>query len=374
MTPEPISVGFMMDQVAGHVTNYRNLRRVVDNDPAIRPTWHEVSSFRPDGRLEQMRERLAPFVPTYLTGNLRAAYELRRGLHAGSYDAIFTNVRVGVLFSRSYRRVPTLIDFDVTPRQLDAMPYYTPVPDRPKVAEFKGRLCRQMFRSATVLQAWSNWARQSAIDDYGVDPDKVIVNPPGVDLAFWRPPPERRVQRGRPLRVLFVGGDFERKGGDLLLEWRAQSTCAEEVELHLVTRASVAGAPGVHVHNDLDPNTDELLQLYWDADVFVLPSRDECFGIATIEAMATGLPVIASAVGGTPDIVNPGVTGYLVRPGCESELATVLDRLVTDSRLRETLGVEARQVVERRFDVNINATRTVGELTRIAQLAAAASK
>ena len=67
-------VGFLMDQVAGHVTNYRNLRSIADTDPELSPVWWEISSHRADGRLERIHERFMPFVPTYVTGNGRAVF------------------------------------------------------------------------------------------------------------------------------------------------------------------------------------------------------------------------------------------------------------------------------------------------------------
>src|SRR4051794_21128079 len=93
-------IGFFMDQVAGHITNYRNLRAVADTMVDVRADWWEISYYREQGRLERTRERWFPFVPTYLTGNTRAGVELRRGLRASRYDAILTNAKIAVLFSR----------------------------------------------------------------------------------------------------------------------------------------------------------------------------------------------------------------------------------------------------------------------------------
>ena len=95
-----------------------------------------------------------------------------------------------------------------------------------------------------------------------------------------------------------------------------------------MTREEVASRPGVYVHRDIQPNSDALLGLYAAADLFVLPSLGECFGIATVEAMAAGLPVIASEVGGIDDIIEQGENGYIVRVGEVGDLAAAIDAVL----------------------------------------------
>ncbi len=363
--PSPLNVGFLMDQVAGHITNYRNLRSVTDGDVSIEADWCEVHYYRAGGAIERVRERFLPFVPTYLTGNARGAFELRQGLRRRTHDVIFTNTSVAILFSRRFARTPTMYDFDSTPKQLDDMAAYTLKRDPKPIEKLKRCLMTRLFHSATLLQAWSRWAKQSAIDDYGIDEAKIIINPPGVDLDIWRPPAQQPDHTARPRRVLFVGNDFERKGGDLLLEWyRTQRP--DEVELHLVTREPVASGPGIAVYHDLPPNGADLVHLYGSCDVFVLPSRGECFGIATVEAMATGLPVIASDVGGTADIVEPGRNGFIVGAGRADELSTALASILADEPRRLAMGRQSRILAEQRFDLETNGRRTLRELKRIA--------
>jgi glycosyltransferase involved in cell wall biosynthesis len=361
----PVRIGFLMDQIAGHITNYRNLRRVVDQDATVDPTWQEVHYYIAGGMIEKVRARVLPMVPTYFSGNARGAVELYRGLRRSPYDAILTNCSVALLFSRQLGQIPTLFDFDSTPKQLDEMEAYTQTTDPAPIAKLKWTMMRRLFQSATVLQAWTRWAKQSVIDDYGIDGGKIVVNPPGVDLQTWHPPAER--PRGdRPAQVLFVGNDFDRKGGRLLLDWYATQR-PDEVELHVVSRERIAPTPGIVVHNDLQPNSPELVALYGGCDLFVLPSLGECFGIATVEAMATGLPVIASDSGGTADIVDPGRNGFIVKAGDGNDLAQALETLLGDRDRRLVMGRQARAIAEERFDLERNARRTVAEVKRIAR-------
>jgi glycosyltransferase involved in cell wall biosynthesis len=205
----------------------------------------------------------------------------------------------------------------------------------------------------------SQWAKRGLIEEYGVDQDKVIVNPPGVDLTLWHPPSERTCQAARPKKLLFVGGDFERKGGHLLLEWFRQQAPGD-VELHLVTKEPVSRGPGLFIYNDMSPNSGELQRLYQEADVFVLPTLADCTPIVTIEAMASGLPIIMSNVGGYADMVEDGGNGFIVSSGNISELGAALSAILQDDSRRLAMGRRSRSLSEQRFDVEKTAAKTLG--------------
>ncbi len=86
-------------------------------------------------------------------------------------------------------------------------------------------------------------------------------------------------------------------------------------------------------------------------DVFVLPSLYEGFGIALLEAMAAGKPVIASNVGGIPEFVNPGETGILVEPGNADVLAEAIEQVLTNRDRAKRMGANARAMIRQRFDI-----------------------
>jgi glycosyltransferase involved in cell wall biosynthesis len=166
----------------------------------------------------------------------------------------------------------------------------------------------------------------------------------------------RRRSPQERVHLLFVGGDFERKGGDLLLDVfrrRLRDSC----ELHVVTRDDVKEEPGVHVYRNLEPIDPRLQGLYARCDVFVLPTQADCFSLASMEAMATGLPVVTSDVGGIAEIVSEGCSGFLTTPGDGRSLARRLEALVRDPRLRLELGMQGRRIVETRFDAARNTAR-----------------
>lgn len=360
-----IRAAFIMDQVAGHVTVAKNLRPIAEADPDLEVSWGEVDYHHDGGRIEWVHDRLLPFTPAHPFGVVRGIVEQARALRAGSFDVIFTNTAVAHYDVGPLRRTPTMFDFDSTPVQLDAMEGYGDSPDSGWVASIKLRIIRRLFRTAALNQAWSRWARDSVIEDYGIAPERVVVNPPGIDLATWGAEGRSVRSADSPGRVLFVGADFDRKGGRDLLEWH-RSRPDGSVRLDIVTRADVESSPSVFVHRGLTANSPELRALYRDADVFVLPSLGECFGIATIEAMASGLPVVVTDVGGTADIVDHGDNGFIVPARSPRELGGALDSILADPLRAHQMGLRSRELAEQRFDLEASARRTLDHLKSIA--------
>jgi glycosyltransferase involved in cell wall biosynthesis len=172
-----------------------------------------------------------------------------------------------------------------------------------------------------------------------------MVIPPGVDLENF-PVVSRTVPTNRPIRLLLVGGDFKRKGGELLLEVM-RSGLSGQFELDIVTRDEVAPGIGVRVHR-FEHGDPGLVALYRQADLFVMPSLAECFGIATVEAMATGLPVVVSNIGGARDIVDHAETGWLIPPTV-NELRALLTSLLGYPERLVSLGEAASAAARRKF-------------------------
>jgi glycosyltransferase involved in cell wall biosynthesis len=101
----------------------------------------------------------------------------------------------------------------------------------------------------------------------------------------------------------------------------------------------------------LQANSAELLGLYRDADIFCLPTLADASPIAAVEAMASGLPVVVSNVGGIPELVDDGETGLLVRPNDADDLGSKLQVLLDSAALRLRMGAAGRRVAERELNV-----------------------
>jgi glycosyltransferase involved in cell wall biosynthesis len=337
-----------MEQHVGHVTYYRNLRELVAGQPDVAPTWLPIP-FGLHGPT-----RLVPLLRS--NWSVRASWRARRALRAAlaarPHDAVVFNTTLTAHFSLGLmRRLPAIVSLDATPIVFDRIGHHYghQAAGGGWLDRQKHRMTQRVFHAAAGLAAWSEWAGHSLVGDYGVDPARVRVIPPGAAPAYFDIGRRRQPGQGGPARLLFVGGDFERKGGPLLLECLG-GPLAERCELDLVTGAAVAPRPNVRVHRGLGPNSPELLRLFAEADLFVLPTMADCLAVALMEAAAAGLPVIATDVGALPEAVRDGESGLLIRPGDGRGLGRALETLVDDAQLRRRMGRAGLELARQRFD------------------------
>lgn len=351
---------FVMEQHLGHYTYSQNLRQFIDVDDQIETTWLPVTYSFP----KSLWHRL-PLLPPHISGTLQGRAQIREGLAHCANDVVFYNTQVpAALAGRVRNHHPYVLSTDLTPIQYDQLGHlYGHRPDRIALLKtYKHYVNKNLFQNAAKLLPWSTWVRNSLISDYDVSPDKIEVVPPGVDLQRWIP--GYRDREGA-LRILFVGGDFYRKGGQLLLE-AFRTLPPGTAELILVTRSEIPNDKGISVHRDMQPNSPVLIELFRSCDIFVLPTEAEAFGIAAVEASAVGLPVIATAVGGLQDIVVNGETGFLLQPGNMQGMRECLCLLTQDSSRHVRMSRAARNHAEVHFDARRNAGRIVTILKEVA--------
>jgi glycosyltransferase involved in cell wall biosynthesis len=289
-------------------------------------------------------------------------------------DAIWTSVAeiaAPYLWAQLGRlRRPLVLDLDWTFEQQEAFAplYFARPPRQGPRRVIRQLLERAVWHNVSLFTPWSHWAADS-LRRQGISGDRIRVLPPGVDLDYWHPSRASSTSGEERLRLLFVGADFWRKGGDLLLRV-LQSRFADRCEVDIVTRGVVPTRPGVRVHR-AEPNSSLLRSLYAQADVFVLPTRAECFGIAAIEALASGVPVIMGDVGGARDIVQDGENGWLIEPTAQA-LSDALEHALQHRTTLPAMGRHARRVAEQRFDGQRNDTLVVelllDEVTRAAEM------
>jgi glycosyltransferase involved in cell wall biosynthesis len=208
--------------------------------------------------------------------------------------------------------------------------------------------------AADAVVPWSEWVRQSLVDDYGIPESRTRMIRPGVDLAALSP---RSARTPGEARFLFVGADFERKGGPLILE--ALQSLQSPWHLDVVTKSPLDATPQISVHRNLTPNTPELYTLFTAADVFVFPTTADSFGFVVVEAMAAGLPVIATKTGAIPEAVEDGRTGILVQVGDSARLKESLAWMAEHPAERGRMGELGRIVAEERFDAEGNSRRLI---------------
>jgi glycosyltransferase involved in cell wall biosynthesis len=180
------------------------------------------------------------------------------------------------------------------------------------------------------------------------------VVPNGVDLKLFHPRQPARRPDGGPVRCLAVARLVERKGlGELIRAFALLERGRFELEIvgdgpdERVLRElaqSLGVAQEVRFTGALD--REGVAQRYREADLFTLPSAAEAFGNVFAEALASGLPIVGSTIGGIPELVEPGVNGILVTPGDPLALSKAIQYLSEDSDLRESMSARNRAKAE----------------------------
>lgn len=237
------------------------------------------------------------------------------------------------------------------------------------------------YLGSTLLVTPSQASANEAVRIFGIAPDKVRVIHWGVDPSRFRP---HAMARSDDLRILYVGLHEARKGLVYLL--RAVARLHHDgVPVRLVT---AGGGPQLDELKRLaaelrvadrvtflgyvaDPENERLPELYAQADVFVSPSLTEGFGFVLLEAMASGLPVVASDVSSMPEVL--GDAGLLFPPGDTEALVACLKSLAADPAKRATLGRMARQRAETSFTWQRTVQRALSVYDEALRLAGRAS-
>lgn len=234
---------------------------------------------------------------------------------------------------------------------------------------------RTAYQAADGIIAVSQQMKKDVVELYDVDPAKVRVIYNGIDPDFYQPTPnvdilkKRGIDSTRPY-ILFVGRITRQKGiaqllgaiqhldSNLQVVLCAGAPDTPEIAAEMKAKIEVLQTkrPGVIWISEMMDHK-ELRTLYTHALSFVTPSLYEPFGIINLEAMSCGIPVVGSAVGGIPEIIVDGETGYLVPLKAKSAtdfepadpdafqhaLADALNRIARDPAKARAMGVAARK-------------------------------
>ncbi len=223
---------------------------------------------------------------------------------------------------------------------------------------------RDAMLSADRIIAFSGHERDAMARLYGADPVRVMLAPCGVDLAKFRPMDQKEARQKLGMNgekvLLYVGRVEPLKGLDLLVETAVQMEAEGEKVRMMVVGGGGPGEPETdrvrrlaeerQVDDLIDfvgrVDHDELPLYYNAADVCVVPSYYESFGLVALESMACGTPVVATRVGGLPTLVHHGHTGYLKSWRCPEAFANSVEMIISSERLQESLGTAARRRAE----------------------------
>ncbi len=224
------------------------------------------------------------------------------------------------------------------------------------------RVARHLPRIVTVSES----SKADIAAQMGVDLERMTVVPVGVDPTVFRPRPGSRRVRGRVM--VTSSSDVPMKGLVPLLEAVAKLRTERDLELVVIGRPKEGGrvartikrlglAPVVRFVSGI--SDEELAGLYAEAQVAVVPSLYEGFSLPAIEAMACGIPLVATTGGALPEVVgSDGATGLLVEPGDPEALVVGMRRVLDDEALAARLGEGGRRRVLGRFTWQATATAT----------------
>jgi glycosyltransferase involved in cell wall biosynthesis len=239
-------------------------------------------------------------------------------------------------------------------------------------ASFNNRLIYSYMADRVVTTG--EYTRTYMIREKRIDPERVVAVPSGIDLNRFNPAatPENlrgELGFGEDTPVFGSASVFRRKKGyDFLLAATPQILSAHP-------RARLLLVGGGPQENNLRRRIQELKiegavtlpgfredmpRVLNTMDIFVFPTLEEAFPNAVMEAMAMKRPVVASRVGGVPDIVRDGETGFLVEPGDPAAIAEKVSMLLRNRVLREKVGEEGRRFVEKNCSHNIMVRRLEG--------------
>lgn len=205
---------------------------------------------------------------------------------------------------------------------------------------------REAYQGALHVFVTSEPIARSVTGFYGVPAERVSIVGAGANVDVLPPLPDRATRE--PI-ILFVGREYRRKGGDVLVEaFRRVRAAFPAARLQIVGTNAAPREPGVEVLGSVS-DRGQLARLYARASIFCLPSRFDPYPGVLAEAMAHWLPCVSTRTCGIPEIVVEGETGLLVPRDDADALGGALLRLLEDPAYRDRLGAAGRLRVERRL-------------------------
>jgi len=286
-------------------------------------------------------------------------------LRYGPYDVIHAHYWLSGVAGSTLKTLwgtPLVVSFHTLARVKDIAS-----PGDPPEPLFRKRGEVRAIREADRIIAPTDTEREQLIEYYDADPSRIWVAPPGVDLERFAPG-DRAAAKKRfgfsddPL-VVFVGRLQAFKGTDIAVDaMRHLKRLIPDAQLAIVGGDSPRGSSGERMRLRLTARRlgvsdrlrfmepvghERLPELYRAADVVVVPSASESFGLVALEASACGTPVVATAVGGLRVIVRDGESGYLVERRDPPSFAAALSRVLADPGAQTRLGENAVRLAHR---------------------------
>ena len=240
--------------------------------------------------------------------------------------------------------------------------------------EYRSKIESEVIGCSDVILSNSSFEMEQLVSQYDADPSRIEIVPPGVDHSIFKPASknEARAQlnlSGNPI-LLFVGRIQPLKGADLAVSILSE---LDHEDAHLILVGGSSGPEGPNEENRIREMVDELgltqrvtfvhpqrheklVNWYQAADVVLMPSKSESFGLVALEASATGVPVVASSVGGLQTIIEHDLSGYLIDGRDPLSYASYVSKIIDDPKKAENMSIEATKQ-SRSFTWSVTAAR-----------------
>jgi glycosyltransferase involved in cell wall biosynthesis len=296
------------------------------------------------------------------------ARQVAQSLHRDT-DVIFSPGHIPIADLNT--KIPKVFHADATYGQM--LGFYPGWNSNVEVMQDGDRMQRQAFKSCARAVYSSTWAANYALEHYDASLEKVKSIPYGANIELAPSRHEAcKHQRDSIIRLLFVGKDWKRKGGDIALAIANElSTMGKPVELAVCGSRLPSDAHcefPVTVYPYLDKSKPEdrttLDRLYLNSDFLLVPSRADCTPIVCCEAMAYGLPILSTNVGGLSSLVFDGLNGFTFAVDADASAYAQKIIALNESEYHH-LRRAARDLYEERFNWQVWAQKINSECMRL---------
>ncbi|MBW4554049.1 MAG: glycosyltransferase family 4 protein [Aphanocapsa sp. GSE-SYN-MK-11-07L] len=209
---------------------------------------------------------------------------------------------------------------------------------------------KQVLNSQKYVIGLTDAVLEEIVRDYDVPQNKLRKGrlPFSVDLDLFTPSPNRNEGI---VKILFVGGDFQRKGGDVLLNWFANQH-EPHLQMTMVTGHHPGNFKNVTVQTNVQYGGTQHIELFKGHDIFVLPTKCDAYPSVIGEAACAGLSVLTTKNAlGASEVIQNAVNGYICNS--QEELLDQLSLLVQNKTLIESMKQSSRQIMEKNFAMNL---------------------
>lgn len=278
------------------------------------------------------------------------------------YDNYYLHIPTGVAKTLKQIKPDVVVGSEYNPTIIQALQYckkykipFVSWTDGTLFSERNRNFIQKFLRRYVIARASAYIASSSKSKEaqiyYGAKKEKCHISYLTVDVEKYIQKPQGQGKG----KILCVGSLIERKGVDLLLKALAKTNCEYSLYLagagpekdNLRTQAEdLQISDKVHFLGQL--NREELLKHYAESDLFVLPTREDCFALVILEAICAGLPIVCSRYAdGAYDLIEEGKNGYIIDPYNEEKFAACIEKLLENSELRKEMQQHSDKIIEK---------------------------